>query len=166
MPDEINIEFDVVSLRATMNFLGRMGGFARSQNLMEAMTEWCRLIEDEAKKKVRVKTGALRDTIRHLVVEEGMGIVGKIIAGETGKKSANIAHWMHDGTRGHMVFPVRAQALHWIDPKTGEHCFSKGHFVRGVTPDYFMLEAFRNKKDDGEHLIREAWKRYTEANAK
>lgn len=163
MPDEISIEFDVPTMNATIGYLGKMKDFAKGPYLLEAMEAWCKLIETEAKKLCRVKTGALRETIRHMVAQEAAQVVGKVMAGETGKKSAAIARWMHYGTRGHMVFPVRARALHWRDESTGESRFSKGHYVRGVTPDYFLLTAFNNKLEDGKQLMAEAWRKHMEA---
>jgi hypothetical protein len=39
---------------------------------------------------------------------------------------SRILEWGGD-TRAHWIAPVKAKALHWIDPLTGEDRFSKGH---------------------------------------
>jgi len=45
------------------------------------------------------------------------------------------------GTSDHWVAPVKASALHWIDEKTGEDRFSKGHEVSGIKASDFSVRA-------------------------
>ena len=52
-----------------------------------------------------------------------------------------VLSYVHDGTEDHFVAPVNAQALHWVED--GEDRFSKGHEVRGITPNPFILTAAR-----------------------
>lgn len=42
--------------------------------------------------------------------------------------------YLEYGTRDHWVYPKVAKMLHWIDPVTGEDCFSAGHIVSGIKP--------------------------------
>ena len=44
-----------------------------------------------------------------------------------------IIEYLEDGTNEHWIYPKSpGGTLHWIDPKTGKHAFSKGHWVRGI----------------------------------
>jgi len=73
-----------------------------------------------------------------------------------------IFKFVDEGTVAHIIKPVRAKVLHWIDPASGEDRFSKGHWVKGITaqnisgeireiwlglmPDYFdkyLMEAIQ-----------------------
>ena len=51
-----------------------------------------------------------------------------------------IMFYLDLGTSDHWIFPVRAQALHWIDA-TGEDRFSKGHEVSGIRASDFSARA-------------------------
>lgn len=42
--------------------------------------------------------------------------------------------YLEYGTREHWIFPRFANVLHWVDPDTGEDCFSMGHIVSGIRP--------------------------------
>ena len=52
-----------------------------------------------------------------------------------------IAFYLNDGTDPHMILPVKAQALHWEED--GQHFFSKGHIVSGITASHFKEQAER-----------------------
>ena len=45
-----------------------------------------------------------------------------------------IIGYLEYGTRDHWIYPRVAKMLHWIDPDTGEDCFSAGHMVSGIKP--------------------------------
>ena len=45
-----------------------------------------------------------------------------------------IVGYLEYGTRDHWIYPRVAKMLHWIDPDTGEDCFSAGHMVSGIKP--------------------------------
>lgn len=45
-----------------------------------------------------------------------------------------IIGYLEFGTRDHWVYPKIAKVLHWVDPVTGEDCFSAGHMVSGIKP--------------------------------
>jgi len=45
-----------------------------------------------------------------------------------------VVGYLEYGTRDHWIFPVFAEVLHWVDPVTGEDCFSAGHVVSGIKP--------------------------------
>jgi hypothetical protein len=45
-----------------------------------------------------------------------------------------IVGYLEYGTRDHWIYPKVAKMLHWIDPDTGEDCFSAGHVVSGIKP--------------------------------
>lgn len=45
-----------------------------------------------------------------------------------------IIGYLEYGTRDHWIYPKVAKMLHWIDPVTGEDCFSAGHIVSGIKP--------------------------------
>lgn len=67
---------------------------------------------------------------------------------EQGEEWLLILFWLNLGTKRHWVEPVNAQALHWIDKATGEHRFSKGHEVSGITPSFFAEQC-----DDTIHVF-------------
>jgi len=41
--------------------------------------------------------------------------------------------FVDEGTKAHIIKPVKAKVLHWITP-SGEDAFSKGHMVSGIKP--------------------------------
>jgi hypothetical protein len=45
-----------------------------------------------------------------------------------------VVGYLEFGTRDHWIYPKVAKMLHWIDPVTGEDCFSAGHIVSGIKP--------------------------------
>ena len=46
-----------------------------------------------------------------------------------------IIGYLEYGTRDHWIYPKSpGGVLHWIDPNTGEDCFSTGHMVSGIKP--------------------------------
>ena len=45
-----------------------------------------------------------------------------------------VVGYLEYGTRDHWIYPKVAKMLHWIDPDTGEDCFSAGHIVSGIKP--------------------------------
>jgi hypothetical protein len=46
-----------------------------------------------------------------------------------------------EGSGSHFVPVVKAGALHWLDPATGQSHFSHGHMVKGIHPIHFMQRA-------------------------
>ena len=56
------------------------------------------------------------------------------------------------GSKSHWVAPVTFSALHWIEG--GEHYFSKGHMVSGITGENFV----DNSIDDTLYDIETAFK--------
>ena len=55
--------------------------------------------------------------------------------------------YMEYGTRDHWIFPVVAKVLHWVDPETGEDCFSAGHLVSGIKPVGMIRKAQAELED-------------------
>ena len=46
-----------------------------------------------------------------------------------------VIQYLEFGTRDHWIAPRSpGGTLHWINPSTGEDCFSKGHMVSGIKP--------------------------------
>jgi len=75
------------------------------------------------------------------VIKVGTGDYGGIL-GNTSPHAPFIEHGTDDeGLGEHFVAPVKAKALHWLDPETGENLFSKGHWVSGIKPLRFMERA-------------------------
>lgn len=79
-----------------------------------------------------------------------------------------IFKFVDQGTKAHIIKPVNAKVLHWVDETTGEDRFSKGHWVKGVKaqeisksihdiwvglmPDYFDKHLAQAIKESG-HAI-------------
>ena len=57
------------------------------------------------------------------------------------------------GSVSHWVAPVTFDALHWIDKKTGEDRFSKGHYVSGIKADPFVDYSIQNLTDAIDDII-------------
>lgn len=72
-----------------------------------------------------------------------------------------IMFYLDLGTADHFIAPVRASALHWIDPVTGEDRFSKGHTVSGIVASHFTAAALRVIAQQ-ETFMRDAWQAYIE----
>ena len=68
---------------------------------------------------------------------------------------------IEEGTVSHWVAPVTFDALHWIDKKTGEDRFSKGHYVSGIKADPYVDYSIQNLEDAideiVEPLVNEIW---------
>lgn len=61
--------------------------------------------EANAKRRVNVRTGALKRSIGHSISRRGVLVRLLVFA------RARHARWVHDGTRPHMIRPRRARAL-------------------------------------------------------
>lgn len=51
-----------------------------------------------------------------------------------------IFKFVDEGTVAHIIKPVRAKVLHWIDPASGEDRFSMGHWVKGIKARKYSTE--------------------------
>jgi hypothetical protein len=65
-----------------------------------------------------------------------------------------VATFLSEGTVGHWIEPVTAQALHWTIG--GIDFFSKGHMVTGITPHFIEWNALQDTQDDLIALLDEA----------
>lgn len=57
------------------------------------------------------------------------------------KSPAEYAVYQDQGTKAHMIKPVKAKALHW-----GGKYFSKGHMVSGIKGKHFVDKSFEQLK--------------------
>ena len=60
---------------------------------------------------------------------------------------------IEEGTVSHWVEPVTFKALHWIDKKTGEDRFSKGHYVSGIKADPYVDYSIQNLADAVDEIL-------------
>lgn len=100
------------------------------QTLQETINEVEKIAEDTTqflRGRLPVKSGELRDSIALKKKNTRGGREYAIVS-----PKANIVRYLSFGTRQHFVLPIFKKALHWIDPVTGEDCFSSGHKVRGI----------------------------------
>ena len=59
-----------------------------------------------------------------------------------------IIGYLEYGTRDHWIYPRVAKMLHWIDPDTGEDCFSAGHMVSGIKPVGMIRQTARELESE------------------
>ena len=58
---------------------------------------------------------------------------------------------INNGSKAHWVAPVTFEALHWI--QDGEHRFSKGHMVSGITADPFVENSIIKTEADIKEIV-------------
>ena len=108
-----------------------------------AMAAGARVIRDEAKKIVPVRTGALRRSIRSGSKRERDGMVTATIrAGRRGKKTDNTpfyAHMVEYGTKPHSIAPKNRKAL-----KIGDR-YASSAVIPTVRPKPYMRPALDGK---------------------
>lgn len=100
----------------------------------------------------RHRTNALRNSIESTVF-------GRYGGNPAAQVAANAPHagFMEYGTKGHPVTPKRSKVLAWVE--NGQAKFSKGHWVRGITPRPFMANAKDRVTPLFEELVAEAFVR-------
>ena len=161
MSEGIGIELNVESLNSTLEILTKVGQLLKSPTILEALLEWGKLIETEAKNLAPVKTGKLRDEISSfLLVHTAEELTVKVSTTPQGGAGSAIPYYLEYGTQAHWVAPVRAKSLHWL--QDGEHHFSKGHMVSGIKAHFFMFRAFVATRKEGEELLAQAILKATE----
>ena len=83
----------------------QLRGLITQRTLYQAMQRSVLIVEAAAKREAPVRTGNLRRTITSRVEQGGQrGVVGT---------NAPYARPVHDGSRLHLIRPVRARALMW-----------------------------------------------------
>ncbi len=97
------------------------------------------------------KTGVLRDSVGHVDQSyvSGGRKVPKFTVGHRVSASdpipagsvASYAPFVVFGTRPHRIEPKNKKALRWVDPRSGNFAFSKGHRHPGYAGDDYVTEA-------------------------
>lgn len=97
-----------------------------------------RQIEGEARRRVGVKSGALKRTIGSRLTPTADGFRVEIFAGSP---DVPYADFHHDGTKPHVILPKRGRFL--VFEKGGKTIFARKVNHPGTKPNPFLVEAAR-----------------------
>lgn len=112
--------------------------FKLAKNIMRgALRAGANTMRAEAKARVSVRSGALRDSIRVSARLKGLEVTARVTAGGKGRKGdAFYAHMVEFGTQSHLILPKTKKAL----VINGQ--LVKGVLHPGAAPRPFMRPAF------------------------
>lgn len=85
------------------------------------------------------RTGRTAQSLQRTILNTG--VKGRI------HSPSPVSSFLYYGTSRHWVEPVRASALSWVDQKTGERRFSKGHWVSGIKGDPWVENNYIKHQD-------------------
>lgn len=94
-------------------------------------------VKREAQARVGVKSGRLRDSI---TVRQGHA-AGKVFV-RVGPVRVPYAELHHEGTKPHVIYPRRRQALKFVPTGGTTHVFRRRVFHPGTKPNRYLAEAF------------------------
>lgn len=148
----MNASFDVKGLDGLLEDLRKIPNELRVRVAQNAVNRGARVIRDEAKARVPVRTGRLRSSIRTFVRRSGVGrhsVVAAVGVRGGGKQSrVHIARFLEYGTRGHVIEPKSKRGR-----RKAALLLSMGVAVRraehpGAGPRPFLRPAYDAKKQE------------------
>ena len=94
-------------------------------------------------------------TIENLTIGRNGTMSFDVVSDYTSESGFDAASARETGTRSHFVRPVNAKALSWI---AGGfiRAFSKGHWVRGITPTNVVKKTVQEKIPEAQARLNEA----------
>jgi len=110
------------------------GGFTKAMDTLLAFSK-----TNGGHPSFKNRTGKTAQSLERTILNTG--VKGRI------HSPSPVAGFLYYGTSRHWVEPVRASALSWIDPKSGNRRFSMGHFVSGIKGDHWVENAYIKKQD-------------------
>jgi HK97 gp10 family phage protein len=131
----VSNDVDVRGFRELDNLLRELPNKLAGKALTNAVNEGARIIRDEARANVPVRTGQLRRSIRTFVRRKGVETGIAIAIGVRGKL-AYIARFLEFGTKAHRIVAT-GKSLDVVQVKSVDH--------PGTSPNPFLTRAFDTK---------------------
>lgn len=120
--------------------------------VQKELTAYGRKLVEEAKNEAPVRTGALRDSIRFAVRQQGTrGMQLEVTAGNR-QRPPVVVKTILFGSRPRVITPKRAKALRFIG-RGGNVVFARRVKYRGTNPNNFMERALSNTERERKDMV-------------